>query len=89
MELVLITWDDASTLEHGWTDPADERPVAQIVTTVGFLVAQTDGYIVIAHTTDGAFVNGRFQIPRGMIRTIKPLRKKRKPKAQPNVQTDS
>lgn len=80
MELVEIKWDDASALEHGWADPKDEKPVAQIVTTVGFLVADTTDYVVIAHTTDGQFVNGRFQIPKGMIRTIRPLRKKRKPK---------
>jgi hypothetical protein len=89
MDLVIITWDDASALEHGWTDPADEKPVAQIVTTVGFLVAETEKYLVIAHTTDGHFVNGRFQIPRGMVRTIKPLRKKRKPKAKPDADSPS
>jgi len=29
-------------------------------------------------TTDGSYVNGRFQIPKGMIKTITPLQKKRK-----------
>lgn len=89
MELVIISWDDASALDHGWTDPADEKPTAQIVTTVGFLVAETEKYLVIAHTTDGHYVNGRFQIPRGMVRTIKPLRKKRKPKVTQNAEASS
>lgn len=80
LELVIIKWDDASALEHGWTAPEDEKPVAQIVTTVGFLVAQTADHVVIAHTSDGNFVNGKFQIPVKMIRTLKPLRPKRKPK---------
>jgi hypothetical protein len=33
---------------------------------------------VIASTTDGNWVNGRFQIPKGMVRSCKPLRRKRK-----------
>lgn len=78
LELVKIEWDDASALEHGWTDPSDEKPVAQMVTTVGFMVAETPSYVVVAHTTDGSYVNGRFQIPKGMIKTITPLQKKRK-----------
>lgn len=40
-------------------------------------------HIVIASTTDGTWVNGRFQIPRGMVRSIKPLRKTRKPRTVP------
>ena len=80
--LVEIRWDDAASLEHGWVDPESEKPVAQMVTTVGFLIADGPAHVVIASTTDGTWVNGRFQIPRGMVRSIKPLRKTRKP-AQP------
>lgn len=78
LELVKIEWDDASALEHGWTDPADETLSAQMVTTVGFMVAEDEKYVVVAHTTDGSYVNGRFQIPKGMIKSITPLQKKRK-----------
>lgn len=35
-------------------------------------------YVIIASTTDGTWVNGRFQIPRGMVKAIKPLRRKRR-----------
>ena len=79
--LVEIRWDDAASLEHGWVDPEQEKPVAQMVTTVGFLIADDSDYVVIASTTDGTWVNGRFQIPRGMVRKIRPLRRPRKPKA--------
>ena len=85
LELVEIKWDDASSLEHGWTDPAEEKPVPQMVTTVGFLVAQTEHHLVIAHTSDGTWVNGRFQIPRAMVRKMRSLRPKRKPKQVPNA----
>lgn len=76
--LVEIRWDDAASLEHGWVDPEAEKPVAQMVTTVGFLIADAPDYVVIASTTDGTWVNGRFQIPRGMVKKIKPLRRPRK-----------
>jgi hypothetical protein len=79
-DLVEITWDDASSLEHGWVDPADEKPVPQLVKTVGFLVHEDENYVVIASTTDGNWVNGRFQIPKAMVRSTKPLRRKRKAK---------
>lgn len=80
MELVEIRWDDATNLEADWVDPSEEKPVPQMVTTVGFLVAQTEDHLVICHTTDGTHVNGRFQIPRAMIKKMRSLRQKRKPK---------
>ena len=79
-DLVEITWDDASSQEHGWVDPNDEKPQPQLVKTVGFLVNESEHYLVIASTTDGSWVNGRFQIPKGMVRSCKPLRRKRKAK---------
>lgn len=79
-ELVEIKWDDASTLEHGWVDPKEEKPEPQMVTTVGFLVNEDEHYLVIASTTDGTWVNGRFQIPKGMVKSCKPLRRKRQTK---------
>lgn len=76
-------WDDASSMEHGWVDPADEKPVPQLVKTVGFLVNETKDYLVIASTTDGTWVNGRFQIPTGMVVSKKTLLKKRVKKQEP------
>lgn len=81
-DLVEVTWDDASSLEHGWVDPNDEKPQPQLVKTVGFLVNESEHYLVIASTTDGSWVNGRFQIPKGMVRSCKPLRRKRKSTAK-------
>lgn len=78
LELVEIVWDDASCLDSGWFDPLVEKPTEKLAYTVGWLVADTDKYVVVAHTTDNTYVNGRFQIPKGMIKSMKPLRKKRK-----------
>jgi hypothetical protein len=89
LEMVEIKWDDASCLEHGWVDPAEEKPVPQMVTTVGFLIATTDAHLVVAHTSDGSFVNGRFQIPRAMVRSIKQLRAVRATKEKSHVPADT
>ena len=55
----------------------DEAPTPQIALSVGFLVKETDDHIQIAQDTDadGAH-NGRSQIPRGMVKRMKVLRKK-------------
>lgn len=89
LEMVEIKWDDATCLDHGWVDPADEKPVQQIATTVGFLIATTDSHLVVAHTSDGNFVNGRFQIPRAMVRSIKQLRAIRATKEKSHVPADT
>ena len=70
---MLVVWDDASSLDAGWYDP-DEVPKNQLVTTVGFLVAESEEHVVLAQSTDDVWVNGRFQIPKKMIREMKPLK---------------
>lgn len=89
LALVKVVWEDASSLEHGWTDPDEEKPKKQLVTTVGFLVAATTDHVVVAHTTDGTWVNGRFQIPRGMVRKLQPLVRQAKAKQKMPSQAQS
>mgnify|MGYP001619619055 CR=1 FL=1 len=74
-DLVEVIWNDATTLD-GWSDK-DESLVPCLVTSVGFLVQQTKDYIVLAQDLahDGERC-GRGQIPRGMVKRIKVLRKK-------------
>jgi hypothetical protein len=74
---LFVIWDDASSLEHGWVDPTEEKPVAQIVKSIGFMCAVTEHHLVIAVTTDGSNVNGRFQIPIAMIRSVRPVTRKK------------
>lgn len=73
--MVEICWDDASGFRHGWMDKVDE-PRPQLVLSVGFLIKDTDEYVIYASDTDadGAH-NGRTQIPKGMVKYIKVLRK--------------
>lgn len=75
-DMVEIWWDDASGFRHGWMDKVDE-PHPQMACSVGFLIKDTEEYVIYASDTDpdGAH-NGRTQIPRGMIKFMKVLRKK-------------
>lgn len=75
-----IWWDDAAGLRHGWMDRT-EQPKPQMVISVGFLIVDEPDHIIIAQDTDetGAH-NGRTQIPRGMVKKMRLLRKKDEPK---------
>lgn len=75
-DLIEVIWDDASELTAGWTDEIDKSE-PQLALSVGFLISDTKDHIVIAMDLDEqGHHNGRSQIPRGMVKTIKVLRKK-------------
>ena len=85
-DLSEIWWDDAAGLRHGWMDRT-EKPRPQLVLSVGFLIVDEPDYVIFASDTDSdAAHNGRTQIPRGMIKNIKILRKKDKEKETKIVQ---
>jgi hypothetical protein len=74
--MVEVIWDDAAGFRDGWKDKTD--PIEpQLALSVGFLLIDTPDHIIIAGDTDerGAH-NGRTQIPRGMVKQIKILKKK-------------
>lgn len=77
-DLVEVWWDDASDMEAGWTTTL-EKPKHALALSVGFLIHDSKDHLVIALDTDeeGAH-NGRSQIPRGMVKKVKVLRKKDK-----------
>lgn len=72
--MVLVVWDDASSLEDGWVDPDEVVPKNHLAYTVGYVIADTEDFVVLAMTTDGVWVNGRFQIPKRMVKEMKPLK---------------
>ena len=79
-DMVEVIWDDAAGLRHGWEDTV-EKLEPQIVLSVGFLIRETPDHIIIAQDTDSdGQHNGRSQIPRGMIKSIKVLRKRYEPR---------
>jgi hypothetical protein len=53
------------------------RPEPALALSAGFLVYQDDEHIVLAQDTDAdGEHNGRGQIPRGMVKSLKVLKKK-------------
>ena len=75
-DLYEVWWDDAAGLRNGWMERT-EHPKPQMVISVGFLISETEDHIIIAQDTDpDGQHNGRTQIPRGMIKHAKILRKK-------------
>lgn len=74
-DFVMVLWNDASDMEQGWTKDVSPEPAYAV--SGGFLVYQDDEHIVLALDTDGdGEHNGRGQIPRGMVKQIKVLKKK-------------
>lgn len=75
-DAVMVLWDDATELPAGWTDEVEEVEPALAI-SVGFLIKETKDHIVLALDIDAnGHHNGRSQIPRGMVKSIKVLKKK-------------
>lgn len=74
-DLVEVIWDDATDLPTGWSAEVPE-PEPALVLSVGFLINETDEHIVLALDVDASGNhNGRSQIPKGMVKQRKTLRK--------------
>lgn len=75
-DLVMVLWDDAIGLKHGWT-AKEETLTPYLATSVGFLIRENDDHIMIAQDTDNeGSHNGRTQIPRSMVKKMTVLKKK-------------
>jgi hypothetical protein len=75
-DMVEVIWDDAAGFRDGWKDKTD--PIEpQLALSAGFLIVDDVDHIILASDTDerGAH-NGRTQIPRGMVKSIRIMRKK-------------
>lgn len=73
--IVAVLWDDATALD-GWSRGTEALQPCEVL-SVGFLVRQTKTHIVLAQdiSPDGLQC-GRGQIPRGMVKKMRVLRKK-------------
>ena len=75
-DMVEVWWDDASEMAPGWADEV-EKVEPSMALSVGFLIQHDKHHLVIALDTDeNGHHNGRSQIPSGMVKKIKVLRKK-------------
>lgn len=71
--LIRVTWEDAACLDsEPWVPTPDVPPTYHpvIVTTVGFLLHQSDAGIIITGAWSPDRTGPRDQIPSGMIRSV-------------------
>ena len=74
--MVEVIWDDAAGHDDQWAQGEDFPVKPELVISVGFLVLKNNKYIVIAQDIDAdGKHNGRTQIPRGMVKKMKVLRR--------------
>ena len=77
--LVEIIWDDASTLTGTWKskEEFEKEPLTpQLMLSVGFLIREDEDYIVVAMDLDNEGGHAsRSQIPKGMVKKVRVLRK--------------
>ena len=65
--LVLVEWDDAWS-DNGWASEID--PTACPVSTVGWVVIETEEGILLAQTLSKDNVGSMWFIPNGMINSV-------------------
>jgi hypothetical protein len=71
--LIRVTWEDAACLDHEpWVPTPDTPPMYSpvLVTTVGFLLHQSDAGIIITGAWSPDRTGPRDQIPKGMVRSV-------------------
>jgi hypothetical protein len=68
MKLVRVTWLDAMAIAE-WTKQGSEI-APQRCETVGYLVGEDDGHVIVAATISGDEYNAAIQIPRPMIENL-------------------
>lgn len=76
-DLVEVLWEDAAALPHGWNDkPPKVEP--HMALSVGYLIINNKEAVVLAMDSD---FHGQHcslgQIPKGMVRKITVLRRKK------------
>lgn len=72
--LVEVVWEDAAAVDAGWARQIVVKPI--LIRSVGFLVLCDKKHVVLAMDVcpDGEH-NGRSQIPKGMVRSMRVLRR--------------
>jgi hypothetical protein len=75
--LVQIVWVDAET-EHGWEE-VEEDSTLPVATTIGFLIKDQpdkngNDMLLIASTYSDSQTNGRFKIPKAMVKEMMVLK---------------
>ena len=78
LDLVLVTWDDAASVDQ-WRpieDAASDKPA--IIETVGFVVYNDRSHLTLAGSYYDRTVCSTMLIPRAVVKSVKVLRKAKK-----------
>jgi hypothetical protein len=68
MRIELITWRDAGGEQEGWQAPEDVDDENPIISSVGWVVKETDNNVTLAMDwADDGDTHTRGRIPKGMI----------------------
>jgi hypothetical protein len=82
--MVEVWWNDATELPSGWIEAKEDFEITPcIVLSVGFLVKETDEFVIVAIDTHNGGHNGRSQIPKAMVKKMRVIRKPDQPKSPP------
>ena len=85
--VVMVVWEDIEGQDGGWIKPGHADIVPCLMSSVGYLVLDTEDYIVYASdlAQDGT-TNGRTQVPKGNVKSIRVLKKVPQPRKKRDVQ---
>ena len=75
--LVLIRWADIQSHDGPWVDMAEIPEYTPVVVeTVGWIITDADDYITLVSTLsdDKTFTGSVCSLPKGCIKSIKPIR---------------
>lgn len=73
--LVVVLWEDATTLDVGpWAENKEHKYAPKLFTSVGFLLFEGPEGVILTSTWSVDTVATRDQVPRGMIRKITRLK---------------
>ncbi len=73
--LVLVTWEDATLLDlEAWAPNKDHKYEPKLFLSVGFMLYDGPGGIILTSAWSVDTVAARDQIPKGMVRSVKRLK---------------
>lgn len=75
MKKVEITWVDSKGVTTAWEDRDGLAPLLPChITSIGFLLEETEEYVTLTQSIGGDQVLGRITIPRGVVKKVRVLR---------------
>jgi hypothetical protein len=66
--LIRLDWIDAESGAAEWIEPSEIDGTLPAVTTIGFLIKETEDTYIIASTITDTHINGQFKVPKGMTK---------------------